>query len=58
MALWVLADDRVNCVTYDNSTANSLSDPPAPSFQQLTATSLIGPGAKVRGAGDTWAICS
>lgn len=36
-------DDRVNCVTYDNSTANSLGDPPAPSFQQLTATSLIGP---------------
>ncbi|MFD2932405.1 T9SS type A sorting domain-containing protein [Spirosoma flavum] len=37
------ADDRVNCVNYDNSTANSLSDPPAPTFQQLTATSLIGP---------------
>ena len=36
-------DDRVNCVTYDNSTANSLNDPPAPTFQQLTATSLIGP---------------
>lgn len=37
------ADDRVNCVTYDNSTANSLNDPPAPAFQQLSATSLIGP---------------
>ena len=36
-------DDRVNCVSYDNSTANSLADPPAPTFQQLTATSLIGP---------------
>ncbi len=36
-------DDRVNCVTYDNSTANSLADPPAPSFQQLSANSLIGP---------------
>ncbi|GAB2607061.1 T9SS type A sorting domain-containing protein [Spirosoma areae] len=36
-------DDRVNCVTYDNITANSLGDPPAPTFQQLTATSLIGP---------------
>ncbi|GAB3576318.1 hypothetical protein GCM10027578_42010 [Spirosoma luteolum] len=37
------ADDRVNCVTYDNSKANSLADPPAPSFQQLNATALIGP---------------
>ncbi len=37
------ADDRVNCVTYDNSTANSLADPPAPTFQQLSANSLIGP---------------
>lgn len=37
------SDDRVNCVSYDNSTANSLGDPPAPMFQQLTATSLIGP---------------
>lgn len=37
------ADDRVNCVTYDNSKANLLTDPPAPSFQQLTATALIGP---------------
>ncbi|ADB41072.1 sialate O-acetylesterase [Spirosoma linguale] len=36
-------DDRVNCVAYDNTKANSLSDPPAPTFQQLTATSLIGP---------------
>ncbi|GAB2550609.1 T9SS type A sorting domain-containing protein [Spirosoma aerophilum] len=36
-------DDRVNCVTFDNTKANSLGDPPAPSFQQLTATSLIGP---------------
>ncbi|GAB3944984.1 hypothetical protein GCM10028805_13340 [Spirosoma harenae] len=36
-------DDRVNCVVYDNSTANSLADPPAPTFQQLTATSVIGP---------------
>lgn len=36
-------DDRVNCVTYDNSTANSLNDPPAPTFQQLSANSLIGP---------------
>ncbi|GAB4015409.1 T9SS type A sorting domain-containing protein [Spirosoma koreense] len=36
-------DDRVNCVTYDNSVANSLNDPPAPTFQQLSATSLIGP---------------
>ena len=26
------ADDRVNCVTYDNSDNNSLNDPPAPSF--------------------------
>lgn len=37
------ADDRVNCVTYDNSKANSLADPPAPSFQQLSADALIGP---------------
>ena len=37
------ADDRVNCVTYDNSTANSLADPPRPTFQQLSANSLIGP---------------
>ncbi|UFH55134.1 T9SS type A sorting domain-containing protein [Spirosoma sp. KNUC1025] len=37
------AEDRVNCVTYDNTTANSLNDPPAPTFQQLSANSLIGP---------------
>jgi len=37
------SDDRVNCVTYDNTAANSLNDPPAPTFQQLSATSLIGP---------------
>ncbi|MFD2573378.1 T9SS type A sorting domain-containing protein [Spirosoma soli] len=36
-------DDRVNCVSYDNSTANSLNDPPAPTFQQLSANALIGP---------------
>ena len=40
------ADDRVNCVTYDNSTANSLADPPAPTFQQLSAGALIGPRGK------------
>lgn len=37
------ADDRVNCVTYNNITANSLADPPSSSFQQLSANSLIGP---------------
>ena len=37
------SDDRVNCVTYDNYTANSLGDPPAPKFQQLNATATIGP---------------
>lgn len=36
-------DDRVNCVTYDNSKANSLADPPNPSFQQLSANAFIGP---------------
>ena len=36
-------DDRVNCVTYNNFTANSLADPPAPTFEQLSANSLIGP---------------
>lgn len=36
-------DDRVNCVDYDNFTANTLADPPAPKFQQLSAASLIGP---------------
>lgn len=40
------ADDRVNCVTYDNSTVNSLGDPPAPTFQQLSAGVLIGPRGK------------
>ncbi|GAB3688194.1 hypothetical protein GCM10027592_02760 [Spirosoma flavus] len=37
------ADDRVNCVTYNNITANSTADPPAPSFEQLSANSFIGP---------------
>nr|WP_240625852.1 T9SS type A sorting domain-containing protein [Spirosoma pollinicola] len=36
-------DDRVNCLTYDNSKLNSLNDPPVPTFQQIAATSLIGP---------------
>lgn len=36
-------DDRVNCVDYDNFTANSLADPPAPKFQQLSSSALIGP---------------
>lgn len=36
-------DDRVNCITYNNITTNSLADPPTPSFQQLSATSIIGP---------------
>ncbi|MEZ0538458.1 T9SS type A sorting domain-containing protein [Fibrella arboris] len=36
------ADDRVNCVSYNNSLANSLADPPAPVFEQLSATSVIG----------------
>lgn len=36
-------DDRVNSVSYDNTTTNSLADPPAPAFQQLTATSIVGP---------------
>jgi hypothetical protein len=36
-------DDRVNCVSYDNSNANSLADPPAPTFEQLSAGALIGP---------------
>ncbi len=40
------ADDRVNCVTYDNFTPNSLADPPAPNFQQLSAGALIGPRGK------------
>lgn len=37
------ADDRVNCVTYDNSNTNSLADPPLPAFQQLSAGAVIGP---------------
>ena len=36
------ADDRVNCVSYNNTIANSLADPPAPVFEQLGATSVIG----------------
>lgn len=36
-------DDRVNCVAYDNFTVNSLADPPAPTFQQLSSGALIGP---------------
>lgn len=36
------ADDRVNCVTYNNTVANSLADPPAPVFEQLSANSVIG----------------
>lgn len=36
------ADDRVNCVSYNNTIANSLADPPAPVFEQLSATSVIG----------------
>lgn len=37
------ADDRVNCVSYNNIVANSLADPPSPTFEQLSATSVIGP---------------
>ena len=36
-------DDRVNCVSYNNTVANSLDDPPAPLFEQLGANSVIGP---------------
>ncbi|RZM29667.1 MAG: T9SS type A sorting domain-containing protein [Pedobacter sp.] len=36
------ADDRVNCVSYNNILENSLADPPAPVFEQLSATSVIG----------------
>ncbi|MFC5413032.1 sialate O-acetylesterase [Larkinella bovis] len=36
-------DDRVNCITYDNTTANSLENPPALSFRQLGADALVGP---------------
>ncbi|HEX9958501.1 MAG TPA: sialate O-acetylesterase, partial [Fibrella sp.] len=35
-------DDRVNCVSYNNTAANSLADPPLPAFEQLSATSVIG----------------
>ena len=52
------ADDRVNCVTYDNTTANSLNDPPAPTFQQLSATSLIGPRGQSAWCWGDWAIYS
>ena len=37
------ADDRVNCVSYNNIVASSLADPPAPTFEQLGANSIIGP---------------
>jgi len=37
------ADDRVNCVSYDTVTANSLADPPLPEFRQLSSDALIGP---------------
>ncbi|WP_128548451.1 sialate O-acetylesterase [Larkinella soli] len=37
------ADDRVNCITYDNSVTNSLENPPSPSFRQLGADALVGP---------------
>ncbi|GAB3931448.1 sialate O-acetylesterase [Larkinella terrae] len=36
-------DDRVNCITYDNSVTNSLDNPPSPSFRQLGADALVGP---------------
>ncbi|RCR71083.1 T9SS type A sorting domain-containing protein [Larkinella punicea] len=36
-------DDRVNCITYDNSVASSLENPPSPSFRQLGADALVGP---------------
>lgn len=36
-------DDRVNCITYDNTSANSLDNPPALSFRQLGADALVGP---------------
>jgi hypothetical protein len=39
-------EDRVNCVSYNNITANSLGDPPAPAFEQLGANSVIGPRGK------------
>ncbi|GAA4411762.1 hypothetical protein GCM10023187_38030 [Nibrella viscosa] len=37
------ADDRVNAIAYDNTVTNSLADPPAPTFTQLSASALIGP---------------
>jgi Carbohydrate esterase, sialic acid-specific acetylesterase/Secretion system C-terminal sorting domain len=37
------ADDRVNCVAYDNYDLSSLADPPSPTFQQLSSGALIGP---------------
>ncbi len=39
-------EDRVNCVSYNNITTNSLADPPAPTFEQLSANSVIGPRGK------------
>ncbi|MGV3561004.1 sialate O-acetylesterase [Larkinella arboricola] len=36
-------DDRVNCITYDNTVANSLENPPSLSFRQLGADALVGP---------------
>ncbi|GAB3329627.1 hypothetical protein GCM10027299_33300 [Larkinella ripae] len=36
-------DDRVNCITYDNTVTNSLENPPALSFRQLGADALVGP---------------
>ncbi|WP_266362853.1 sialate O-acetylesterase [Tellurirhabdus rosea] len=37
------SDDRVNTITYDNTVANSLDDPPSPTFRHLDADALIGP---------------
>jgi hypothetical protein len=36
-------DDRVSCLAYNNIQASSLADPPAPTFEQLSATTVIGP---------------
>ncbi|GAB3247668.1 hypothetical protein GCM10027347_03430 [Larkinella harenae] len=36
-------DDRVNCITYDNTATNSLENPPSLSFRQLGADALVGP---------------
>lgn len=36
-------DDRVNCLTYDNTSANSLADPPQLQFRQLGPDALVGP---------------